>query len=280
MIEHADSKLDFSNFKRQPRHAVLARELEKQISSGKLQPGDRLPSFTELRERWSVGRDTLEQMYQSLESDGLIERQHRRGVFVCEPQKTKKTGTVGFISSWRLQNHPYYAHLLKGVRREAENVGAEYFLLSDKESVRWEKVDGVLYQATMHGELTMPPGMPRVALIYARPHADSAVADDYSGFWQAMEHLFELGHRRIAFLTLETQSHAMSHQRTAAYSDAFVERDLIAHPEWTRTLHEPEKTGRTWEQAAFDDMQQWLAKTGAIWVAPQLWPTTMKPPLA
>jgi DNA-binding LacI/PurR family transcriptional regulator len=256
----AEKKSDLSNLRREPRHLTLVRDLHEQMRSGRLRPGDQLPSFNELRERWGVGRDTLERMYKVLERDGLITREHRRGVFVAHPGQAKKTGTIGFINHPRLLHHPYYMHLLRGVQREALAAGVEVLLLSDQNAVRWEKVDGVLYQTTMGGQLEMPPGVPRVCLIYAYGDIDSAVVDDYPGMVQALEHLLQLGHRRIAFLTLEMQPHSMSRQRIAAYQDALRSWGVEPQAAWMRCLHEPKKTGRPWEETGYDDMRQWLAE--------------------
>src|SRR5690606_15367219 len=100
----------------------------------------------------------------------------------------------------------------------------------------------------------------RVALVYAHPHLDSAVADDRVGMAQAMEHLRALGHRRIGFLTQEIVPDAISRQRLTAYGDALRSWGVEVQPTWIRCLHEPDKTGRTWEQTGYDDMRQWLAE--------------------
>ncbi len=259
----SDGQSSVSELRREPRHLTLARDFQTQIRSGQLSPGDRLPSFTELRELWGVGRDTLERMYKVLENEGLITREHRRGIFVAhaDAHAPKKNGTIGFVNGENLISHPYYSHLLEGVRNAADRANVEVLLLSEKSSIRWEKVDGLIFQATV-GECLGPqsalPHMPNVALIYAQPQLDSAVADDYVGMTEAVEHLWQLGHRRIALLTLEMQPHAMSRQRISAYQDVLRSHGVEPLPDWARCMHEPHKSGRTWEATGSDEMRQWL----------------------
>lgn len=250
-----------TSLRREPRYSALVRDLRERMQSGQLQPGDRLPSFNELRERWGIGRETLEQAYATLERDGLIVREPRRGVFVSRPGQPKRTGVIGFAVATSLQSHPYYMHLLEGVRRGADLADMEVLLLGAKPSVRWEKIDGVIYPVSANDylhTLNLPPGLVRVALIHPHPNLDSAVADDYVGLSQAMEHLRHLGHQRIAFLTLEMQPHATSAQRIPAYRDALRSWGVEPEAAWMRCLEDPVKTGHAWEQIGYDDMRRWL----------------------
>jgi LacI family transcriptional regulator len=248
---------------RRPRYQQIADEIRAQVRRGELKVGSRLPSLPEMR-RQGVSQSTMDKVYLLLEADGLIERSTGSGVYVAHPQRAKKTGTIGFVIDAPLQSHPYYTHLLEGVRREAEITDVEVLLLSEKASIRWEKIDGVIYQVTAGDylqTLNAPPGLPRVALIYAHPNLnklDSVVADDYVGMAQAMEHLRQLGHRRIAFLTLEKQPHTMSHRRIAAYWDALLLWGIEPQSAWMRCLGDPGQRGCIWEQIGYDDMKQWL----------------------
>jgi DNA-binding LacI/PurR family transcriptional regulator len=56
------------------------------------------------------------------------------------------------------------------------------------------------------------------------------------------------------------QPHAMSHQRIDAYQDTLRAQDIEPQAAWMRCLHEPDKTGRTWERTGYDDMQEWLGE--------------------
>ena len=60
------------------------RDLKEQIVSGKLAPGDRLPSEARLTSRYRVSRVVIRQALQILEDQGLIERERGRGTFVSQ----------------------------------------------------------------------------------------------------------------------------------------------------------------------------------------------------
>ena len=63
---------------RVPLYAQLADQLEAAIHDGRLAPGDRIDTETELAERLGLGRPTVRQAVQELVSKGLLVR--RRGV--------------------------------------------------------------------------------------------------------------------------------------------------------------------------------------------------------
>lgn len=64
------------------KYSRLATELRQQIQAGTLKPGDRLPSFPEMKARHGVSQATLERTHTLLEREGLIVRQQGRGTFV------------------------------------------------------------------------------------------------------------------------------------------------------------------------------------------------------
>jgi GntR family transcriptional regulator len=64
----------------------IADDLRQRICSGKLGPGDRLPSETALVEQYGKSLPTLRQALGLLQSEGLIEKVHGRGNFVRRPR--------------------------------------------------------------------------------------------------------------------------------------------------------------------------------------------------
>lgn len=78
-----------------PLYLQLARQLIRQIQSGGLKPGDKIPSERELSESLNVSRITSRQAIESLLKSGLIYREQGRGTFVAE---SKMHGIQGFSS--------------------------------------------------------------------------------------------------------------------------------------------------------------------------------------
>lgn len=68
-----------------PLYRQLAGHLEDEIRSGRLLPGARLPSETELTRRYGVSRITLRQAVTELVRKQLLARQQGKGTFVTIP---------------------------------------------------------------------------------------------------------------------------------------------------------------------------------------------------
>lgn len=71
-------------------YEVISRDLTEQITSGRLKPGQRLDSETNLAARYGVSRMTVRQALGVLESDELVARRHGSGTFVTEHRDIKR----------------------------------------------------------------------------------------------------------------------------------------------------------------------------------------------
>lgn len=78
-----------------PLYTQLFNRLVKQIETGELKAGDRLPPERELADRLGVSRITARQAIDALVERGLVYREQGRGTFVAEP---KMRGLIGFTS--------------------------------------------------------------------------------------------------------------------------------------------------------------------------------------
>jgi len=66
-----------------PRYRQIATFLKKQITGGKLKPGDSLPTEMQLCESFSISRHTARDALRLLSEDGLIERRRGAGTIVA-----------------------------------------------------------------------------------------------------------------------------------------------------------------------------------------------------
>jgi DNA-binding transcriptional regulator YhcF (GntR family) len=71
-----------------PLGVQLAWKLRALIASGRIAPGDRLPSVRELAERAGVNVNTVRSVYGRLESDGFLVARHGLGTFAADPSPT------------------------------------------------------------------------------------------------------------------------------------------------------------------------------------------------
>jgi GntR family transcriptional regulator len=65
-----------------PVYLQLADQVRYAAASGKLQPGDPLPSLRPLAEELRINRNTIAKAYAELETQGLIETVHGKGYFL------------------------------------------------------------------------------------------------------------------------------------------------------------------------------------------------------
>ncbi len=84
-----------------PLYQQLAELLSREIASGALEPGGRLPSEPELARRHSIGRPTVRQATELLVQRGLIERRRGSGTFVrSTPRRVDLFSLGGTLSSF------------------------------------------------------------------------------------------------------------------------------------------------------------------------------------
>lgn len=85
-----------------PLYQQLAELLSREIASGALEPGGRLPSEPELARRHSIGRPTVRQATELLVQRGLVERRRGSGTYVRRaPRRVDLFSLGGTLSSFR-----------------------------------------------------------------------------------------------------------------------------------------------------------------------------------
>jgi DNA-binding transcriptional regulator YhcF (GntR family) len=73
---------------REPLSEQLRSALASRIASGRLAPGERMPTVRDLARELDVAPNTVAKAYRDLASAGLIAGRGRRGTFVSEGQST------------------------------------------------------------------------------------------------------------------------------------------------------------------------------------------------
>lgn len=219
-----------------PRYQELASQLRAQVQRGELKPGERLPSFVQMR-RQGVSQHTMEKTYSLLEADGLIERSNGSGVYVAQRAAKKRWTRTGIIGVAGLnhggERHAYWNDLLAGAQQAARKANCSLLLLEDGD-VDWERMDGVLSMGYggVAVALRRPEPMPAASLLAVLANAPGVGVDDCAGVEQLVEHLVNLGHRKIAYL-----APPLNVSRTAAYRKALDAAGIQTDDLWLRDLH-------------------------------------------
>ncbi len=203
-----------------PRQEVM-RELERRIVSGQWNPGQRLPTEEILSDEFRVSRGTVRNAIASLVENGLIERRHGVGSFVCRdvtlPGAPRRVVALGAGSS------NLTGGILHGIQQRAATLRCEVELGAMPQStdeasamlssLRRMNLAGVVFapfiERNYHEinsrilDLLEEQSLPYV--VVDTPVASHGVIrgdfvgnDGYSAMRKLVKTLFELGHRRIA----------------------------------------------------------------------------------
>lgn len=75
-----------------PIYLQIISEFKRQLATGTLKPGDKLPSQRDLALNLKVNANTVQRAYREMESRGLVETVRGQGTFFCQtPQLVKET---------------------------------------------------------------------------------------------------------------------------------------------------------------------------------------------
>jgi DNA-binding LacI/PurR family transcriptional regulator len=239
-----------------PKYVVLADEVREQIEQGVLKPGDRLPSFAEMRGQHGVTWATVDRIYTHLENAGLVVREQGRGTFVKQPEVREATGVIG-IAGLTLSQHPYFVQLVEGFREVAAKTGVEVLLLNDITAIKREKIDGIISCDTgfARHELWkyLPTGLPCVLTLINARDFTSIIADEYQGAYDLTKHLLKLGHRRIGYMYDPFLT-----PRLFGYQNALRDAGIEFNENWTRTVTFDQTPDCTYSSAGYAVMESWL----------------------
>ncbi|MDB5325339.1 MAG: transcriptional regulator, GntR family, partial [Phycisphaerales bacterium] len=243
---------------RKSRHREVYDTLLNEITSGRFQPGDRLPTETELAVSFSASRSTISRALRDLKHRGLLNRQRGGGTHVAKPQQGKhialfapfaqtaaNLGWIGGqihahlseVASWRSD------HLrLQTVGRLTDMADPLDAMLNAAQSLIDQNTSGVFYypvelpaETAHYNQLVVDKlqaaKIPLVAVdrdIVSFPNRSSlplVTYDNRRGGYLLTDHLIQRGCRRIVFIGSPYVSSAAS-DRLRGYYDALEENDI------------------------------------------------------
>jgi len=128
---------------------VLAQKLREEIASGRLLPGERLPTENRLCETYGVSRPIVREAIGRLKHDGLVRSRQGAGAFVAEPDMcaTFRIDISDFSDKEEVRN---IIELLMAVESKASALAAERRTKTNL--ARIEKQLGAMQKAIDRGE--------------------------------------------------------------------------------------------------------------------------------
>ncbi|WP_406731576.1 GntR family transcriptional regulator [Streptomyces sp. NBC_01794] len=92
-----------------PPYRLVAEELRRQIRSGRLKPGERVPSSRDLEATYGIANMTARSALRMLRDEGLINTMPGRGNFVADPlpEADPKVGAPEAVSGGQMPTPEY-----------------------------------------------------------------------------------------------------------------------------------------------------------------------------
>ena len=223
-----------------PLHTQLLNELRRAILAGELKPHTRVPSEPELAHTLSISRTTIRPAWRAAEDEGLLYRVHGKGTYVAESAGTQPAKLIGFlIPNFR---STFDSQLLSGAERYLRERGYRVMFAHTDRAVdeenrlmremSRERVSGfLLWPAMGEGQrryLETHRTIPAVFLDRAISGVDypCVAAQHYQGGRYAVQHLINLGHTAIGFVSRPHLNLWPIAERLRAYNDTMVAAGL------------------------------------------------------
>lgn len=200
-----------------PLYELVRDAVRDAVDRGVFTPGERIPSTKSLSETLEVSLVTVHRALQELVAAGVLRRGQGRGTFVhesyAEPSHRTSSMRIGIVFHTEASlADSYHGQIMEGVRRGAEQIGADIVLLRYGEDWRKE-CQGYIYVNPFKAQLDHSPRFgkrdpgdnirPPTMVVGARTDHNAVGyvdTDNIALAEHAVAHLYELGHRRIAFV--------------------------------------------------------------------------------
>ncbi len=204
-----------------PKHEQLRAHLLRELSEGRLRPGDALPTEVELAASFSISRNTVRQALAELERSGIIRRIPGRGTFVHDAAIQKlRSGLDIFALVIPETRTGYYPSLQRGFNEGASKLRNQV-IVCDTDNDPFRQADALLQlmDQNVAGIALVPTITPTTPVYQIRPLHErgipvvfchrrvegiSAPLVTFSGLEVgrlAGKAMVERGHRRVAFFS-------------------------------------------------------------------------------
>lgn len=260
-----------------PKYFTLMEELKEKIISGRIQPGEKLPSENQFTVQYSLSRHTVRKALSLLEQEGYIEACHGKGTFCSEKMRhMKKSRNIAVVTTYisdyifprliqgmdNVLSEQVYSIILKntGNSRQKEAKCLEELLQKD--------IDGLIIEPSKSQLSCRHPGLyenlekyqiPYIFIqgIYTemkdKPHI---LMDDARGGYLVTKYLLEQGHRRITGFFKADDIQGI--QRHKGYVRALQEAGIPYDPDLVVWFHTEDRRSKP------SMMVKEMVKTGSL----------------
>lgn len=256
----------------QPLHIRIRDQFRQRILSGDLNPGDRLPPESQIMAQFDVSRGTVNRALRDLEQQGVLQRRRGAGTFVrrMNQQESRANQQIAMFIPWAMQGESFgfiqgHIHqMLAGVCSRHDILLSLQFLSAQGLSLREQMLGAArsLLARNLRLILYCPSELPSEQMHWNREVVDLLVKngakiilidrdlathpdrseftwisyDNTRGAALLVQHMFQQGYRRIAFIGSRSDSTAVS-QRLGGYMEGLhacglpIDQALMIAPE-------------------------------------------------
>jgi len=229
-------------------HVQLHNRLRQLIVSGQWAVGERIPSEPRMAKHLNTSRTTVRIALQSAEIEGLITRVAGRGTYVSyDPGPKQGARFVGYVT--RNFHNNIHRVLLSSAETELRAAGYRVIFSSATDNDEQVTVLKQLLEENIMGLIVWPNANPTpdqtaifrqyqalsIPIVFVDRFvdgitADRVASDHYGGTVALIDHLVELGHRRILYLRANISNLHPVDERQRGYEAALRARGLPVYP--------------------------------------------------
>ena len=236
---------DFKNDS--PQYMKIYEDIRRKIHEGQLSPGMKLNTEQEIAAQFGVSRPTVRQALLELEREGLLERYRGRGTFIAQTQlihsSNKCTNVVIGIIVPRLADI-FIGKIITGVQEVIEQKGYTLSVHLTNDSIEKEqeiieslierKIDGLIIHptaASMYNPAIFKLIERHIPFVmtgryYKFAACNSVEMDNFKGAYQAVQYLYEKGHRTIGLVSKPSMTKTSIEHRIEGFFQACKDLDI------------------------------------------------------
>lgn len=236
----------------------IYNDLLQDINSRKYKENDLLPSEKELGAKYGVSRITTSKAMNKLAKEGLITRIQGKGSFVSQNVETQiklnqtsdaasSTNMIGVIIDYF--DYDFGSDLLKSIERECKQQNLDIFFRCTYGSIKEENeaiqkslsygIKGLILlpvQGEKFNDIVIKMALDKFPVVLVdRTMRGVGIpcvkTDNYSATWEMTEQLIRAGHKKICFVTHESEDTSTVQERCNAFRSCMIE-----HPECRGTI--------------------------------------------
>lgn len=239
----ANTGITVSRGSSEPLYAQIKQAIVDKIETGEWPPDHRLPSYKALSREMGVSIITIQQSVGVLVREGVLYRKRGVGVFTAPPQKRPGTQTIALLLPD--VRHSFFSSLAHAIQTYAARSGYTTLLFSVcAASEDYAHAAELLSRQSLAGVITSYAVTERIPVAFSdllratkpavlvdglSPDHDCVETDNRLGVQLALDHLVELGHRRVAFVAGQILTKGVR-ERIDSFRSILAERGLPCEP--------------------------------------------------